>query len=168
MIAVATALALLALIDGACSGFRSGVGRTGLVRHRAQDVRDARHGIATVAVLLLPAAITAGVALALGARGANFSTAGESMLRLLAPYVTAVVLALLAYGVLGWRQKYLAMALILGPLTLIRPLVAIAAGVAGCVAGSSWTVVMVVTFGVGAVLSVEPLMNRRWQVTGPQ
>ena len=166
MTIVTTLLALLALIDGACSGFRSGVGRTGLVRHRASDVRDAWHGVALVALLLVPGAGVATVALAIGGHRADFVTAGSWMLRVLAPYVGAAVLALLAYGLLGWRQKYLAMALILGPLTLIRPIVVIAACVAGCVAASSWIVGIVITLSAGAVLSVEPLMNRRWRLAG--
>src|SRR5262249_38103932 len=55
IIAIAIGLMLLAITDGACAGFRSSLGRSGLIRHRAADLRAARRGAALVAVLLTPA-----------------------------------------------------------------------------------------------------------------
>ncbi|MGH3396577.1 MAG: hypothetical protein ACRDPO_17985 [Streptosporangiaceae bacterium] len=52
--AVAAALLILAVLDGAFSGFRSSAGRTGLISHRRSDYRAARRGAGLAAVLLAP------------------------------------------------------------------------------------------------------------------
>ena len=162
MIGTVCVLALLALIDGACAGFRSSVGRTGLVRHRAADLRAAVHGVVLVVALLLPATAIAAGAVAAGASARDFAAAGDWMLRILIPYAAAVLLALLAYGVLGWRQKYLAMALVLGPFTLVRPAVAVAAAVVGCITAGNGLISLAIGLSVGAVLAVEPVLDRWW------
>lgn len=163
MIGLACALAALALVDGACSGFRSGAGRTGLVRHRDTDLRSAVRGTLLVSVLLSPTAALSAGALTADRQEAHFVAAGQWMLWILTPYAAVVTVALIAYAILSWRLKYLAMAMVLGPLTLIRPAVAVAAGAAGMAAGSSWLVATAVALSVAAALAVEPLMNRRWR-----
>ncbi|MGH3405503.1 MAG: hypothetical protein ACRDRJ_23875, partial [Streptosporangiaceae bacterium] len=47
-------LLILAVLDGAFSGFRSSAGRTGLISHRRSDYRAARRGAGLAAVLLAP------------------------------------------------------------------------------------------------------------------
>jgi hypothetical protein len=163
MTAVALFLIGLAMIDGACSGVRSSLGRAGLVRHSALDRRSAARGVARVVALLLPAAFAWWTDIRLLGTGVDvYARAGEAMLVVLLPYAVVVALALVAYGTLGWRQKYLAMALILGPLTLVRPLIAIGSGLAGACVTARGMADVTITLAVAAVLTVEPLMGRRW------
>ena len=84
------------------------------------------------------------------------------MLVVLLPYAAVVGLALGAYGVLGWRLKYIAMAVILGPFTLARPVVALGSALAAACATDSVTVMIPVVLAIAAVLLVEPLAGRRW------
>jgi hypothetical protein len=160
---VAASLALLGLVDGACAGFRSSVGRTGLIRHRTSDRRAARRGAGLAAVLLAPAVLVAcGGALADHSQAEVFRRAGELMLEVYAPYGLVVIVALVAYATLGWRERYLASAAILGPLTLLRPAIAILG--AGLAVGVTrdLAVALSVILAVLAVLTVEPVADRLW------
>jgi hypothetical protein len=51
---VASGLLALAILDGAFSGFRASVGRTGLIDHRAADRLAARRGVALALLALTP------------------------------------------------------------------------------------------------------------------
>jgi hypothetical protein len=161
--AVAGSLALLALVDGACAGFRSSVGRSGLISHRASDRRAARRGATVAAILLTPAiAVTCAAILLDHSRSRLFLRAGEAMLDVYAPYALAVLAALAAYATLGWRKRYLASAVILGPFTLLRPVVVIAG--AGLAIGLTRDVAVTITaiFAILGVLAVEPVADRLW------
>lgn len=151
---VVTGLVVLAVLDGAFSGFRSAQGRTGLIRHVRTDVVAQVRGAGLAVALLLPAAAAVLLDAGDGVR------AGRAMLLVYAPYGAVVLLALLAYGTLGWRQRFLAMALVLGPLTLARPLVAVVGAGAGLLAAGSWSTRVAVLLAVTAVLLVEPVSDR--------
>lgn len=165
--AVAVSLALLAVVDGACAGFRSSVGRSGLISHRASDRRAARRGATTAVILLAPAiAVTCAAVLLQHARSGLFLRAGEAMLDVYVPYGLAVLTALAAYATLGWRKRYLASAVILGPFTLLRPVVVIAG--AGLAIGITRDVAVTVAavFAVLGVLAVEPVADHLWYADG--
>ena len=155
MIAVLV-IVVLAGCDGAFAGFRSSAGRTGLVRHRAEDVRAHLRGFLLVVALLVPAALVALLEPADGVRAAR------AMLLLYAPYGALVLLALAAYASLPWRLRFLAMALVLGPFTLARPLVAVAGGAFGLVAADATSTRVAVGLAVLAVLAVPRLADRLW------
>lgn len=53
-VALAAALFILAVLDGAFAGFRSSAGRTGLISHRQSDHQAARRGAGLACVLLAP------------------------------------------------------------------------------------------------------------------
>ena len=118
------------------AGFRSSAGRTGLINHRAADLHAAGRGIALLCLLLVPP-----VALALAdvaphhAELAAFTRAGLAMLMIYIPFGAVVLVALACYLTLGWRQRYAASVVILAPLTLARPLVAVLGGVVAALAG---------------------------------
>lgn len=84
------------------------------------------------------------------------------MLMIYAPYALLALAALACYAAAGWRLKYLASAVILGPFTLLRPAVAIAGAVVGAAHGNDGLVTTTVVLSVMAVLVVEPLVGRRW------
>jgi hypothetical protein len=160
---VAGALVVLAILDGTFSGFRSSLGRTGKLDHRRSDVRAALRGGALVGVLLAPlVALTAADVLITGSRLGTYDDTGQAMLLVYAPYAALVLLALGAYFALGWQQRYLASAMILGPFTLLRPAVAVAGAIVGIVAGTDVRAAVLTVAFVAAVLAVEPLADRFW------
>jgi low temperature requirement protein LtrA len=161
--AIASALLVLALLDGAFSGFRSSVGRTGLVNHRASDTRANQRGAALVTVLLVPVVALASCAAAADhRRAAAFTRAGRVMLAIYGPYAALVLAALAVYALLGWRQRYLASAVILGPFTLLRPIVAVAGAVAAALVCHDLVVAVSAVLATVAVLACEPLADRLW------
>jgi hypothetical protein len=161
-VVVLAGLLTIALLDGAFAGFRASVGRTGLIRHRTQDRRAARSGLRLLATLLLPAATVVAVDLLNHpGRVATYRHAGQAMLGVYLPYGLLVLLALAGYLSLSWRRRFLASAP-LGPLTLARPLVAVAGGAAACWRTHDVTITLVAMLATGAVLLVEPLTGRTY------
>ena len=164
MLRIAIPLMTLTAIDGICSGLRASFGRSGLIHHQPQDRRSAALGLVAVLILLIPAGGSFLVAvMALGTPWAAYLSAGRAMLAVLLPYASIVGLALAAYGLLSWRKRYLAMAIILGPCTLIRPVVAVGAVIAGALASGRWTAACTLVLGLIAVLTVERLVGRLHQ-----
>jgi len=160
---VAAALSVLAVLDGTFAGFRSSLGRTGLLDHRRSDVRaSVRGGVLVVALLALPVAAASIDAIVRPRRLHLYRSAGDAMLLVYGPYAALVLLALLVYATLGWRQKYLASAVILGPFTLLRPVIAVAGGLVAAFAGEDVLVAIIGCLAVGAVLAVEPIADRVW------
>jgi hypothetical protein len=161
--AVADGLLVLALLDGSFAGFRSSAGRTGLINHCESDYQVARGGAGLLCVLLAPV-IAAACADAVARHGnlGDYTRAGQAMLSIYGPYGLVVLMALASYATLTWRFKYLASALILGPLTLLRPVIAVLGGVSGIAASDSTAVAIAASLSVIAVLAVELLASRIW------
>ncbi|MFI7540745.1 class I SAM-dependent methyltransferase [Actinoplanes sp. NPDC049599] len=91
-----------------------------------------------------------------------YERAGRAALALYLPFGAVVLAALAGYAVLSWRRRFLATALILGPFTFARPLVAVAGVVLAARATTDLLVLGVAAAAVAAVLAVEPIQNRRW------
>jgi hypothetical protein len=144
---VAGGLAVLAILDGAFSGFRSSVGRTGLIDHRAADWAAARRGAVLCGFLLLP--VVAGVctdALLHPARLGVYTWAGLAMLAVYTPYALIVLTAIGCYLTL----------------TLLRPVVAVLGVVLGVIASRDAVAAAFSVIAVAAVLAVEPTAGRKW------
>jgi hypothetical protein len=160
---VAISLVVLALLDGSFSGFRASVGRTGLINHGKTSRRAAARGAGVACLLLMPVAVIATIdAVEHHSRLGAYARAGQAMLIIYGPYAAIVVLALLAYALLGWQQKYLATAAILGPFTLLRPLVAVLGLLVAIVTHADLAIDLLVATSVVAVLAVEPIAGRLW------
>lgn len=158
----AALLLFLGVLDGCFSGFRAAAGRDGRTDKRAfavsACVQGTKAGCVAMALLglVLTLALTAGVpysALVLG---------GHAMLAVFLPYASVVLLALVGWG--SFRRlelQTLMSTLVLGPFTLVRPLLVLV----GCV--RAWSVTDDRAVGLLAllagvlVLSVEPLLVRR-------
>jgi len=163
IVLVVATLAILGLLDGAFSGFRASLGRTGLVDHSATDREAAWYGARLVAISMLPAAGAFALDLALGhRRSSQYVEAGGIFLVLLAPYAALVILALIGYAVTDWRRKYLASALILGPFTLWRPYYVLTAATLATLRVSDLIVTGTAILATAAVLLVEPMADRRY------
>ena len=161
---LATVLALLAVVDGTLAGFRASVGRTGLVRHRAEDVVGLRRGFLTCLTTLAPA-VALCIVLAARRGAADLDRAARAMLWVYLPFGAVILLALVAYLVLGWQQRYIASAVILGPLTLARPFVVAAGGVLAILVADDLGTAAAVGLAVVGVLVVEPLCNGRYRAS---
>ena len=160
---IAGGLLVLAVLDGAFSGFRASAGRTGLIDHRAADWTGARRGVTLVLLLLAP--VITGVSADVGGRpghAAAYTRAGEAMLAVDGAYGVIVLVTLACYLTLGWRQRYLAIAVLLGPLTLARPGIAVLGGALAVIAGRDAPTAAFTIAAVIAVLAVEPAAGRIW------
>lgn len=160
--AVTAALLTLAILDGAFAGFRSSVGRTGMIAQRNADLVAARRGTMLVLALLTPVALLIAYNAFTHHRLAQYTRAGEYMLAIYLPYGGLVLAALVVYALLDWRLKYLASAVILGPFTLLRPAVAAAGAILAATHTPSVTGKTLTICAALAVLAVEPLADRLW------
>jgi hypothetical protein len=161
--AVAAVLLTLAVLDGAFAGFRASAGRTGLISHRRSDHQAARRGAGLAGVLLAPviAAVCAD-SLVHPAHLGDYTRAGAAMLAVYSPYALLVLIALACYATLNWRLRYLASALILGPLTLLRPCIAVLGAALGAARGGDTAIGVAAGLSAIAVLTIEPLAGRLW------
>jgi hypothetical protein len=165
---LAAALLFLAVLDGAFAGFRSSAGRTGLIRHRRYDRRAARRGAGLACVLLSPAiAIACADAVLRPGHLADYVRAGTAMLAVYGPYALLVLAALACYATLNWQLRYLASAMVLGPLTLLRPGIAILGAALGMARGNDVVTAFAAALSAAAVLAVEPLAGRLWYTRNP-
>jgi hypothetical protein len=159
---LAGVLLFIAALDAMFAGFRASRGRSGLVRHRRADVLASRRGLALGALLVGPVAVAIAADAARSDRIDHYSAAGRAMLQVYLPYGLFVLVALAAYVTFSWRFRFLASAMLLGPLTLVRPLVALVGGGAAWWATRDATVGVLSLAAVAAVLGVEPAAGRRW------
>lgn len=166
--ALGAVLFILAVLDGALAGFRSSAGRTGLIGHRQSDYRAAWRGALLAGTLLAPVlvAVPADILLHPG-RLDDYVHAGTVMLAVYGPYALLVMIALACYAILGWRLKYLATALILGPFTLLRPGIAILGGALAIARSNEPVVAVMAGLSVVAVLTTEPLCDWLWYARNP-
>lgn len=149
-------LALVVGLDAALSGYRATQGRSGRLPSRRRDLGAHLTGLGVGAVLLaVPVAV--GAALTTGPEREAVARAGVLWSSWLA---LPTVLALLVLVTLTWRWRYLATALVLGPMTWLRPVAAVMAGVAGAAQVEGWPARSAVLITVLAVLAVEPVVGR--------
>jgi hypothetical protein len=142
------------------AGTRHAQRRTGLVDHTAEDRRGLSRGAALIVALAAPAVLVTVLDVTLGPGAMDaYVSAGTAALAVVGPYALIVLLALGAYGALRWELKYLASALILGPFTLFRPVVVVAAAIVAIVHASAVGVTVAVVLAGTAVLLVEPILN---------
>jgi heme/copper-type cytochrome/quinol oxidase subunit 1 len=163
---VPVALALIAVIDGVLAGFRAATGRNGRIRKRGYYIVAMRRGLAASAAVLGCLALVIGAVLATAhdpaTRYTDLTRAGTTVLWVIGPFAAIVVASLVGYEVLPRRPATFLILLGLGPLTLIRPWVTVAAGLA-----AAWTAPNLPTAGCAilaatSVLAVEPWVHHRW------
>jgi hypothetical protein len=130
-VVVPVALCALALLDAAFAGFRGSIGRdAGLVDHRF-NLGSAGRGVGFGIVgLLVIAGCTLPSLIKSSTRHENYRSllnAGTRMLAVFAPMATVNVIAIVIYLLATSHEvRAVAMTLVLGPFTLLRPVVIIA------------------------------------------
>ncbi len=162
---VASALALLGVVDGAFSGFRASLGHDGLVDHRVADWVGARRGAVAGALALIPSGV---VALTAPGDMANLVAGGRALLAVLGVYGAVMASALVGYAVLPWRQRFLASSLLLGPLSLLRAPVVVAGVVAVWAATHAAVPTTVAALAAAGILAVEPILTRAYSRARPE
>jgi hypothetical protein len=165
-IAVPAALALLALVDAGFAGFRACTGRNARIRKRAYHVRAARRGIACGAVGLSVVAVLIVITLACSThpvrRYDTLIQAGTRMLDVLVPFAAVVAASLVAYWVLPMRGSTFVILVGLGPFTMLRPALVAGATAWSVVGSTDWLVWICALSAALSVLTVEPIVHRRW------
>lgn len=159
-------LAVLAIIDAAFAGFRAAAGRDARIFKRAYYQRAVLLGVgAGVALVLALAAITV-AALVLApspsALYAELLTIGARMLQVFLAYALLVVAALVLYATARRELRILATVSILGPFTLLRPLVVLVATTWGLCGGASLSAVALTVVSSASVLGLGRLVDRRY------
>ncbi|WP_245594391.1 hypothetical protein [Actinospica robiniae] len=165
-VAVPVALAAVALVDAAFAGFRAATGRNARIEKRRYNLRAAVRGLAIGAASLAVVAAVLGIGL-LGTHDAGHAydalvQAGHRMLMVLMPFAAAVVVSLAGYWLLPMRESTFVILVGLGPFTLARPLVVLAAAALALHDSHRWLVWAGTLLASGGVLLVEPWVHRRW------
>jgi hypothetical protein len=151
---------LLALVDAAFAGFRAATGRNARISKRRYYAQAAARGLALGVIGM---AVTATVILVpLGDRFDDLVVAGVLMGQVLLPFAAVVVLSMVAYWLLPMRESTFVILVGLGPFTLVRPLVVVAAVVWAGLGTDDWLVRLDAVVAAVAVLAVEPLTHHRW------
>lgn len=148
-------LALVVGLDAMLSGFRAVQGRTGRLPSWRRDLAAQLTGLG-VGAALLAVPVVLGVVATSGVEREAISRAGV----LWSAWLSLPTLgALLVLVTLTWRWRYLATALVLGPMTWLRPVAAVTAGVAGTAEAPGWLAGAAVLLAVVAVVAVEPIVG---------
>lgn len=162
-VAVPAALCALALLDAAFAGFRASVGRDArLVDHRfnvgaaAWGLAVGAGGLALIAAATLP--WLAG-STSRADRYADLVAAGGRMLTVYVPMALLNLAAIVVYlAVTNHELRAVAMTLVLGPFTLLRPVV-IAGGAAWAAAGGTVPTAMGATVAAAVTIATGPAVG---------
>jgi hypothetical protein len=149
-------MVLFAVLDGAFAGFRGAAPCNGLIKKRAYYMRALAFGaLSAVALCVLLAALTAVVLTGSSTPAQDYETlveVGRRMLRVFWVYGACVALALLVYLFGSADLRVLSTVSILGPFTLIRPWMVLAALVYGLWGQTNVPVIALTLASAGAVL----------------
>jgi hypothetical protein len=168
---VVAALSTLALFDVLLSGFRAAAGRDGRIRkppyYRAAVARAAVAAIVVVAVNAALVAALVATAPDPSAAWAGLLEAGRRGVRVFGLFATTVLIAILFWFAPVRELRIVPTLLVLGPMTLLRPLV-IAGGLAYAASGAPEWRVWLAAFAAGvSMLGIEGVLGRgyaeRWR-----
>ncbi|WP_207555920.1 hypothetical protein [Intrasporangium flavum] len=132
------------------------------MRHRRRDLVASARGLAALALSSFPLLPLLVLNLNHGATLERWGSAANAMLVVYVPYALVVLTALAAHAVLPWEVGYLATAVLLGPLTLVRPLVAVGGAAFAWFAVDALLVRLGVVVALVVILSVERDVSLRW------
>ncbi len=156
-------MALLALVDGAMCGFRAAAGRSGLIDKRLYFQRAIVRGFgATLVVLVVGVVLAVALARVNGAAAwFEFERAARASAAVYASFAGPVILAILLWFTPSIDLRTLMTVTILGPGTLLRPVVVLVGLAVGVHASPSWSVGLMATYAGIAMLSLERWLGRR-------
>jgi hypothetical protein len=168
---VQLALLVLALTDAGFCGYRDAAGRNPLVRkagfYRHALRRGLRFGFANAGLATALLVVLLLASSHPGMLWADCAAAGTNLLFVVVPYATIVLVALGAWTAAEQDVRTLASVALLGPLSLLRPVVIVGGAV---VAIASRPTAPVATLAVATALlqlSTGPLLARTWRGRDP-
>jgi hypothetical protein len=168
---VPLALLVLALTDAAFCGYRDAAGRNPLIRKASFYRRALRRGIRFGFANIGLATVLLGVLLVAspypGVLWADCVAAGTNLLCVVAPYATIVLMALGAWTAAEQDVRTLASVALLGPLTLLRPVVVLAGAAVAITTRPSIPVTTLAVATAVLQLSMGPLLGRAWRGRDP-
>lgn len=168
---VLLALLVLSMTDAVFCGYRDAAGRNPLIRKAAFYRRALRRGIGFgFANAALSAVLFAGLLMASrnpAALWADCAAAGVSLLWVLVPYATVVLVALGGWTAAEQDVRTLASVVLLGPLSLARPFVILGGAAVAIAARPSIPVVALAVTTAALQLSTGPLLARAWRGRDP-
>jgi hypothetical protein len=168
---VLLALLVLAMTDAAFCGYRDAAGRNPHIRKARFYRRSLRRGIrfgfvnAGLATALLTVLMIASPLP--GALWADCAAAGTTLLFVVAPYATIVLVALGAWTAAEQDVRTLASVALLGPLTLLRPAVIVAGAVVAVASRPTLPIATLAAATALLQLSTGPLLARAWRGRDP-
>jgi hypothetical protein len=165
-VVTATFLVSLALTDGGLAGFRAAAGRSALIRKGRYNLRAAVRGLGCSVILLGGLGTGLGLYLETSrqptAAFAALAAAGTRMSLVYLPYAIVVLASLAGYFTFPVRASSWTILAGLGPLTIIRPVVAVAGGAVAIWPSTGLAIPIAAGAAVAGVLAIEPLVHRRW------
>jgi hypothetical protein len=161
---IAIALATLALFDALLAGVRAAAGRDGRIDKRSYFWRSmataARDAVGVIAVNALVVGVLVATTPDPAASWAAFERAGSTCVWVFGAFAAATMAAIAFWFSPVPEYRTLATVIVLGPLTLVRPLV-IVGGLAVAAAGSDEPRVWIVAIVAGAsMLAFERFVGR--------
>lgn len=156
-------LSFFAILDAAFVGFRAAAGRDGRIDKRAYYARAMAHGtLAGVGLVVALGALTA-VALVTAPDAARtyaeLLVIGARMLLWIGAYAGLVFVALGFYAVTSLDVRVLSTVAVLGPFTLLRPWIVVAATAWGLSGGASLRAGALTVVSSAAVLALARLLD---------
>lgn len=162
--AILAALWFLATVDAACIGYRTAAGRNALIRkrdyYRQAMLRGAWWGQSAVGLALVILVVMIFSAPQRPRLIADLERAGLAMLAIYVPYAVVIAVGLAFRLIPSVDIRCLTSTLIFGPLVLIRPVVAIAGGIAAVVVAPRSEVAILACSILIMMLGLEPLLDR--------
>jgi hypothetical protein len=166
-VVVLLALLVLALTDAAFCGYRDASGRNPLIRkagfYRHALRRGIRFGFANAGLSATLLIVLLATSPRPGALWADCAAAGTTLLCVVVPYATVVLVALGAWTAAEQDVRTLASVALLGPLSLLRPVVIVVGAVVATVSRPSAPVAALAALTALLQLSTGPLLARAWR-----
>lgn len=167
---IPAALVLLALVDGALIGFRSGAGRVGLVGKETHIRRAVLLGAIAAALIALGGIVLAFALTLLPGRErwASLEAGGAAAVTVFGVFAGLMVASLLVWLVPVTELRTIVTVSLLGPGTLLRPAVIVLGMVYAFARVPTWEVAVLGAYGASAMLLVEPWLTRRFFPIDPR
>ncbi len=160
----ALTLVTLALLDAAFAGFRDAAGRNPLLHKTHYYMLAMLKGalVGSLAVALIAATVGLGLWLTddLDALWIDYLAAGRRMIAVYGAYGTIAILALFVYAIPRPEISSLVTVLILGPFTLLRPLVILAGALWAAMAAPRAEIILFATAAAVLMGALEPALAR--------
>ena len=159
---------LLVTLDGGFAGFRDAAGRSLHLDLRPMLLRNVLRGVvgAQLVCVLALVPLVAGVAWDTGTLDGPFLRTGAMLVACFGVYAALVLASLSIYLLPDPEISSLSTVLVLGPLTLLRPLVIIGGWVLAMPEADLWCG-LACTVGCGAMLFFERVLGLQWRDVSP-